>query len=63
MRFRHIPAAALTDRSQHTITLTLPMQMHKEVIELVEAGHYSTMAEFYRAAARSLLDSWYRHER
>ena len=61
MPYRHVPVAALRERKIHTISLKLPMAMHKEVTALVEAGHYQTVSEFYRAAARALLDSWYQN--
>ena len=57
MAHRHVPVAALISRETHVITLKLPIALHKEVVRQVEAGRFASMSEFYRAAARSLLDT------
>ena len=57
MSNRHVPVAALRERKQHTITLTIPIALHKQVTEKVEEGLFSSMSDFYRSAARRLLEA------
>ena len=45
------------EKAIHTQTFQVPRTLHLEVLSLVEDGQFVSIADFYRTAARFLLDS------
>lgn len=50
------------DRATHTLTIKIPVILHRECLELVENGDFVSMADLYRAAVREAIDKINRKE-
>lgn len=46
------------EKPVHTMTLQVPRELHLDVIRLVEKGCYVSASDFYRSAARYMVNTF-----